>query len=394
MLINRLSENGFPENSLPENGLSNNSLPARILIVEDEQLFAMDLQEQLEQMGYGVVAIADNAVAAVEAVKQFQPDLVLMDIHIRGNQDGIQTALQIQAYDVPIIFLTAHADAATLTQAKATHPFGYLVKPIQNQNLGAAIAIALSRHQAEQTMRQALEKERDLKDLKTQFISIVSHEFRNPLSAIFFTLEILEHPSSELSPEKRLTQIQRAKVAAQQINQLIEDVLVVGEIEATQFQCRPLPLDIHWLCRDVIEEFQTRMDSSHILSFKNANCQSENSFYSLDVKLVRHILNNLLSNAVKYSPDGGEIHLNLDCGTNALTLRIQDQGVGIPLADQKRLFHSFQRGTNVSTIPGSGLGLAIVKQCVDAHGGEIFVDSTVDVGTTITVTLQSVNRES
>jgi signal transduction histidine kinase len=369
-------------------------MPPAILIVEDEQLFALDLEQQLSQMGYRVVGIADRFQSALDAVARLRPDLVLMDIHIKGDINGIETAAEIQAqYNLPVVFLTAHADEPTLKQAKAAQPFGYLVKPVDTPSLEATIEIALSRHQAERAMQQALEKEKELSTLKSQFVSIVSHEFRNPLSAVLFALEILERQGAQLSEENRRSQIQRAKAALKHLTQLIEDVLIVGEIESSQFSCHPLPLDIVWFCHDLVEDVQATLDPGYSILF-TVNGSSGDSdqtlahpFYYLDAKLLRHILVNLLSNAVKYSPEGGKIQFDLAYAADIITFRIRDEGVGIPPEDQNQLFTAFHRGTNVSNIPGTGLGLSIVKQCVEAHGGSIQLESHVDKGTTVIVTI-------
>jgi signal transduction histidine kinase len=107
----------------------------------------------------------------------------------------------------------------------------------------------------------------------------------------------------------------------------------------------------------------------------------------MDERLLRQIFTNLLSNAIKYSPVGSTVRFDLECVDGVAQFRIQDEGIGIPDADLSGLFESFYRASNVGTIPGTGLGLAIAKKCVDVHGGQITVESLVDVGTTFTVTL-------
>jgi CheY-like chemotaxis protein len=128
----------------------------KILIVEDERLIALDIKQRLVQLGYEVVAIANRAQTALEKVAQDPPDLVLMDIRLKGAMDGISAAALMRSqFDLPVVFLTAHADESTLQQVKGVQPFGYLVKPIETQNLRATIEVALTRHQAERAIRQA-----------------------------------------------------------------------------------------------------------------------------------------------------------------------------------------------------------------------------------------------
>jgi signal transduction histidine kinase len=357
-----------------------------VIVVEDEPIIAMDTRRRLTKLGYEVGAVLDTAAAALEAIAQCQPDLVLMDIQIHGDVNGIQAAVQIQEqYNLPVIFLTAHADTATLEQAKITQPYGYLVKPFENHDLSTAIEIALSRFRAEQATQRALEREKELHQLKARFVAIVSHELRNPLSSIQLALDLLETQAERLAPEKKQLYFQRAKASVRHMNDLLEDVLVIGEAEAGKLQCQPTPVPVEAFCCNLIEELQ--LGSSHYLRF-NPTCQPTTStMYALDEKLLRYILSNLLSNAIKYSPAGSEVHLDLICEPETVTFRVRDEGIGIPPADRLELFSPFHRAGNVNRIPGTGLGLSIVKQCVDVHGGSITVHSTVGVGSTFTVTL-------
>lgn len=360
----------------------------RILIVEDEPVIALDIEECLMTLGYEVVAVADCAAAVLETVSQSQPNLVLMDIHLRGEQNGIETAARLrQEYNLPIVFLTAHADEATLAQAKATQPFGYIVKPFQMRDLSVAIEIALSRYQAEVSMQRALEKEKELNELKSRFVAIVSHEFRNPLSSVLLSLDLLEHCNRKAPVEKQQVYFNRARTAVEQMIQLLEDVLIVTELDTKRFTCQLAPLMVIDFCEELIEQFLLHPEISHTICFTAIGFNAVDSLYLLDEKLLCHILTNLLSNAIKYSPAQSTIQFDLICDNNTLTFRIQDQGIGISVSDQSHLFDSFYRGENVGNIPGSGLGLSIVKQCVEVHQGQITVESQLGVGTTFTVTL-------
>jgi signal transduction histidine kinase len=145
-------------------------------------------------------------------------------------------------------------------------------------------------------------------------------------------------------------------------------------------------LDVEQFCRELVEEMDPDGMSQTSITFSS---QGDSNDAYLDEKLLRQILTNLLSNAIKYSPQGGIVQFDLECRDGVVRFSIQDEGIGIPAADQKRLFESFHRASNVGTLPGTGLGLSIVKKCVDLHGGQIAVESAVDVGTTFTVTLPS-----
>ena len=116
-----------------------------ILIVEDESIVALDIKDKVERLGYNVLAVVSSGEKAIEEVKKVQPELVLMDIVLKGEIDGIETARQIREhFDIPIIYLTAHSDTQTLTRAKITGPFGYLVKPFVDSELRKAIEAVLN----------------------------------------------------------------------------------------------------------------------------------------------------------------------------------------------------------------------------------------------------------
>ncbi|MBW4469500.1 MAG: response regulator [Stenomitos rutilans HA7619-LM2] len=374
-------------------------MSAKILVVEDEPVIALDIQRQLTQLGYTVVAIADCATLALEAVERWHPDLALMDIRLRGDQNGIETAALIrQHHEVPIVFLTAHADAATMQQVKAVYPYGYIVKPFEKHDLMTAIEVALNRYQAELVTQAALAKEKELNKLKSDFIAIVSHEFRNPLSAILLSLDLLQRHHSQLTFAKAQSLLQRARLAADRIKHLLQEVLTTATAEAGKLQCEPSPIDLVAFCHQLIAEFQLDHDLKNtpqttIVLTHTKEPDERNSLIDLDENLLHHILTNLLSNAIKYSPHGGKVQFRVHHTLDAAIFQVQDCGIGIPERDLPHLFERFHRASNAKAIPGTGLGLAIVKQCVDLHGGTIDVQSILGVGTTFTVTIPITQNE-
>jgi signal transduction histidine kinase len=366
---------------------------AKILVVEDEPVIALDIQRQLTTLGYTVVAIADCAALALEAVDRWHPDLALMDIRLRGNETGIETAAQIrERYDIPIVFLTAHADTATIEQVKAVHPYGYIVKPFETHHLTTAIEIALNKHQAELAIQAGLEKERKLNDSKSNFIAVVSHELRNPLSSILLSIDLLERYGDQITPAKKQLFFHRARASVDRMQHMLEEVLIISTAEAGELRCHLAPVDVTAFCQQLVSEFEHNhsitVGTQPLMAFTQPETMTDRPvFYDLDEKLLRHILTNLLSNAVKYSPHGGKIQLNLMHTNDAVTFQVHDCGLGIPQSDLAKLFDRFHRASNANNIPGTGLGLSIVKQCVEAHHGTIAVQSAVSVGTTFTVKL-------
>lgn len=239
------------------------------------------------------------------------------------------------------------------------------------------------RKQAEET-RKALQKEKELNELKSRFVSMVSHEFRTPLSVVVLSARLLERFYHTATEDKRQQYLARIQAAAKRMTQLLDDVLFLGKTEAKKQEFKPAPLELVQFCRDLAEEVQLTAGSHHRIIFV---CLELQMAACMDEILLRHILTNLLSNAIKYSPAHPTVQFELIHQPEQVIFSIQDQGIGILEEDQEHLFESFHRGKNVGRIPGTGLGLSIVQQSVQLHGGNIHLQSQVGVGSTFRITL-------
>lgn len=239
------------------------------------------------------------------------------------------------------------------------------------------------RKRAEADIRNALEKEKELSELKSRFITMASHEFRTPLTTILSSAELLQDYSNIWDEEKKLKHLLRIEASVKHMTGLLNDMLLIGRAEAGKLEFKPTPLNLVQFCRELVEEMQLNANNHKIVFRTSGEC----TLACMDEKLLRHILSNLLSNAIKYSPQGSTVHLAMIGKQQQVFFQVQDRGIGIPKADIAQLFESFHRASNVGTISGTGLGLAIVKKSVDLHSGQIFVESEVGVGTTFTVKL-------
>ncbi len=528
---------------------------AKILIVEDESIVAFNIQNRLKGLGYAVVAVSPSGEAAIQLAAQHHPDLVLMDIRLKGSIDGIEAAAQIRSrFQIPVVYLTAYTDEETLNRAKLTQPYGYILKPFESRDLCTTIEVALYNYQMEQQRRErerwlattlksigdavittdsqglvtfmnpvaealtcwkqeevlgsnlsqvfqtineitrevvespvalalregatvglenhtllitkdgteipiddsaapirnedgsiigavlvfhdvteqqqikailqktneelaervaesitqlktvneqlraeidrrqqlesemllALEKERELNELKSRIVATISHEYRTPLTTILSSTELLEQYGSNWTEDRKRKHFQRIQASVKYLTELVNDVLFINEAEVGSLKFEPAPLNIEQVIRELVEEFQLEDAGKHIITLE---CQETSTNALLDKNLLQSMLRNLLSNAIQYSPEGSQVRLELIFEESKVIFRISDQGIGIPSSDQVHLFNAFFRGSNVGTIPGVGLGLVIVKETVDLHRGEIVVNSEVGVGTTFTVTL-------
>lgn len=241
------------------------------------------------------------------------------------------------------------------------------------------------RKQSEAEMREALEQQRALNDLRSRFVAMTSHEFRTPLAAILSAEELLRHYGDRLPPEERMETLDGIAGGVQRMSRMLDRVLLLGRADAQMLDFKPAEVDLPRLVRQLVEDARAQ--------HPEATAQVEAQFGPgvgrgrYDEKLLRHIFGNLLSNAVKYSPKGGQVSFRAVKEGGDTVLSVSDQGIGIPADEIGHLFESFHRASNVGDIQGTGLGLAIVKNAVEVHGGTIAVESRVGEGTTFTVRL-------
>jgi PAS domain S-box-containing protein len=250
------------------------------------------------------------------------------------------------------------------------------------------------RKQAEAEIRKALETEKELNQIKSQFVSMTSHEFRTPLTTIMAAAEALEYYHDRWPDTKKITYLKRIQSAAHHMNELLDSVLLLGQADTGRLQFCPAPLPLVGFCQTLIEEMELSWPVHCPLQLHFSDhrvtppCPLDPADApALDERLLRHIFTNLLSNAAKYSPEGGTVEWRVERYGDRVVFQVRDQGIGIPEDDMRHLFASFFRASNVGVLPGTGLGLAIVRRSVELHGGTVEVNSQVGQGTTFTLVL-------
>jgi len=245
----------------------------------------------------------------------------------------------------------------------------------------------IKREQIE-SLETSLAHEKKLGELKLNLFSMISHEFRTPLSVILLSSQLLKEKLERLVDKGQLKNLYRVQTSAKLMNHLLTDILTLTRAESGKLDYKPQLMNVETFCLNLVEDLQLFGNHSHPIEFKSqGNCFRVN----LDEKLLYSILSNLLLNAIKYSTDNGKIYLVLTGEAEFTTFQVIDEGIGIPLAEQSKIYEPFFRGENVDSVAGSGLGLAVVKKCVDRHQGEIFVDSELGVGTKFTVKIPQKN---
>jgi signal transduction histidine kinase len=244
---------------------------------------------------------------------------------------------------------------------------------------------SVEQRQTEAELRKALTAERDLSRLKSNFVSMVSHEFRTPLGIISVSSELMSRYRNRLKPEQLEEHLGAITNATKRMAGMMENILVLSRVDTNRLEFNPAPLDLPGLCRRLVDEMHSITGRACPIQF-TAGPGTEVPARA-DESILRHILPNLLSNACKYSaPDSG-VEFSLTREGHHAVFTVTDHGIGISEDDQERLFQSFHRGANVGQTPGTGLGLVIVRRCVDLHGGSISVASTPGEGSAFTVKL-------
>ncbi len=364
-------------------------MAARILIVEDEALSAMSLAESLTRMGYQVVDTVDTGEGAVEAVERHPVDLILMDIMLKGSMTGIEAAKRINAKaDVPVIYLSAYSDDETLEGAKATKPYGYIVKPYPDREIRAAVEMALHQHDLEVRRRHAeAEREEYARKLEATnrtleaFSYSVAHDLRAPLRAAHhIARQVLDQASPRLTPEER-SDFARVLASLQKMSDIVKGLLALGFASQTSLQTSEVEVSL--LTSSVFAELREGEDPREVDLKVEPGIRVEG-----DARLWRSVLQNVLENALRFTAERNPAtievaELNLD---GERVVRIRDNGIGLDLATAKGLFEPFRQFHHTHA-KGGGLGLATVKRAMERMGGRVWMESAPGQGAALFLAL-------
>lgn len=290
---------------------------------------------------------------------------------------------QWEEFEIDLLKQLANHVAIAIQQVK-------LFERVQDLNKNLERQVADRTQQLEQSLSQlqrALLREKELNELKSQFISRASHEFRTPLATIQTASDLLRNYGHKMSDEKKLERIDKIQREVKGMTNLLEEVLIIGKTESGRFDLQSERINLEDFCLEIIEQTKLIGNGKHQVVFKNINAPAK---ISIDTKFFRQIVSNLLSNAIKYSPNTSEVDFTISLTSDRipqLLLEFKDQGIGIPLNDQEKIFDHFYRAQNVGMIVGTGLGMAIIKNSVDILGGTIQLTSVENKGTTVKVKL-------
>ena len=259
-----------------------------------------------------------------------------------------------------------------------------LEKQVNNRTLILQEAIG-ELEKTKQDLHEALEKEKELSELKSRFVSMASHEFRTPLATILSSLSLVTKYGEMDDKEKQGKHITRIKSSINNLTDILNDFLSASKLEEGRVENNPVELNLKKFISDTISEMQTLVKDGQKINYRH----SGNETAQLDLKHFKNILFNLISNAIKFSGEGKPIYVTSELKDHSVKITVRDEGIGISKADQEHLFERFFRGHNASYIQGTGLGLNIVAKYVEVLNGHIEFKSEEHKGTTFKITLPS-----
>ena len=290
--------------------------------------------------------------------------------------------LYVVSYILDITFKRT-AEQALLAQTQRVERLNAELEQKVADRTHALMSTLEQLEQRSRELTQALAAEQELGELKSRFVSMASHEFRTPLTAVLSSAELIGQYAEGPMRDKQLRHVQRIQASVKHLNDILEEFLSVGRIEEGRIEARPALLDVAALLAETVADVQALLKTGQRIE-SDVQCPAP---IRLDPSLLRKILVNLLSNAIKYSGPDSAVDVRASCQGQQLTLSVQDHGVGISPEDQEHLFERFFRARNVSTVPGTGLGLYIIAKYLELMRGTVALRSELGVGTTVTITI-------
>jgi signal transduction histidine kinase len=237
--------------------------------------------------------------------------------------------------------------------------------------------------QSQSELSEALDKERQLNEIKSRFVSMASHEFRTPLSTVLSSASLLAKYTSSDEQEKRIRHIDKIKTSVKHLNDILEDFLSLGKLDEGKVEGHPVEFDLREFVSETADEMKGLLKKGQQITTQYHGANTIES----DKKLLKNVIINLITNAIKFSEEGKKITINTHVNADQAVISVKDEGIGIAEDDLDHLFTSFFRGGNALNIQGTGLGLHIVKRYLDIIGGEVDVKSELGQGTTVIINI-------
>ncbi len=250
----------------------------------------------------------------------------------------------------------------------------------------AFLSDVTERKRAEREIQLSFEKQKELSELRSKFVTMASHEFKTPLTAILGSAEILEKYGEGLAADKRQRNIFRIQESVKRMNQMLNDIIIMGKSDTGKLELKAAPIDLNIFLQNLIDDLlQREAKKSH--PKLNVDIQGLPVDANVDAEIIRQGIENILSNALKFSEPNTEVSFKAYMDKSNIVIKVRDEGIGIPDNDKQRLMEPFFKGSNVGNLSGTGLGLTIVKRAIEMHQGKIEIHSQENKGTEVTMTI-------
>ncbi len=369
----------------------------KIMIIEDNTTVAEDCCDCLEGLGYTVTTIVASGEESIERAEADKPDAVVMDIHLRGEMDGIEAAEQIYSrFEIPVVFLSAYIDRDLLERAKHVGSFGYLVKPFEERELYATLEMALYKSKAEKKGKQMEARLRQAQKMETigTLAGGIAHDFNNLLSSVMGMIELSRIPLQPRTESDSF--LSEAMKSCIQARDLTRKFLTLSKGDAPKRKA------------GVIAE-SIRHFTNMALSGSNVKCEYRipNDLWitDFDEGQIGQVFNSIVTNTKEAMPEGGTITVEADNVTLGdesdihvgeglyVKISLQDHGHGISAADLERIFDPYFSTKDSFADKGMGLGLATALSIIKKHKGDIQVESEIGVGTTVFIYIPAAGKD-
>lgn len=371
-----------------------NSPDPVILVVDDIQTNIQVVGQILNAANFDVMPALSGA-QAFERMRTQTPDLILLDF-MMPDVNGVEVCKKLKSNPatkkIPVIFLTASTDMEHLVQAFAAGAVDYVTKPFRTEELLARVRTHLELKKARESLAQYAERLRELNDEKNEFLGIVAHDLRSPLSNIVSSVSmVMSDPDAGRAQVDEFLEI--IQTSAQHVIHLVENLMDVNAIEQGRMKIDLAPTELGEVVRGVAQSYQTKAKAK--AQTLNYIPETGNLIALADAHATIQIFDNLISNALKYSPSGKRVDVRIARRNEAIRVEVQDEGPGLTADDLKKMFGKFARLSARPTggEPSSGLGLSIVKKMVEAAGGKVWCESKPGAGARFIVELPAVSVE-
>jgi PAS domain S-box-containing protein len=383
----------------------------RILVTASDATERRQIRQQLEASEANLQTLFEQAPVAIAILRG--PDLTyelansqyveLVNRSTRNDLIGkplLEALPELINQGIDILLYTVIQTGETYTARERsiemlrngqleTGYYNFVYEPLRNTEGVAEGIFVVATSVTEQVLaqRQAnhlLVQERELNDLKSNFLTLASHEFRTPMSMILSSASLIGRYNGVDDTVRRERHVQRIKSSVHSLIGILSDFLSLSQMDEETLHGRPNPLDLASFCQEVVDDLQGLIKPDQHIVYRHL---AGESVVSLDGQMLKNILINLLVNASKYSSEGKEIELTTTVQNEQLLFTVKDEGIGIPDVDKDKLFINFFRARNATHMQGTGLGLYIVKRYVDLLGGSITFTSQLNAGTIFTIQL-------